>query len=103
MLLNALASESNPKKGRRKKVKTPVKAAEPEPPLPSTPVAARGHYPCVLRSCSVILPVSRMLNHVRSFHSKFYCEVSKVTTLFLFVFITLVCFRDHLIGKERLQ
>lgn len=102
MLLNALASESNKKKAKRKKVKTPAKAPAPKPSLPSTPIATKGDYPCVFRSCNVILPVSRMLNHARSFHSKFYCEVSKATILFLFVFITLVCFRDHLIWKERL-
>ncbi|KAF5269209.1 hypothetical protein FQR65_LT02510 [Abscondita terminalis] len=73
MLLNNMVLDTKPKK--KKKIKLNADAPEFAPkPLPvrrnvHTPAANRGLYPCRVGDCVVSLPSSRLLNHVRSFHS----------------------------------
>lgn len=81
MLLTALTAQestASPKKKKATKEKEiPLVVPKHKINLPSTPAATKGNYPCAIGFCECSVPACRLLNHVRSCHSKYLTEVSE--------------------------
>lgn len=102
MLLTAVTTETSETKKKIKPKEKPLAGVpKVKTNLLPTPLASKGGYPCMFSTCNEILPVSRLVNHVRSSHSTLYTEVS---SNFIFIcFNIYLCFRVHLMQRERLK